>query len=234
MFDLEMIKPVIDDVLYVLKSSKAGSEVDNGYGVEFDIKEYAVVARRQLDQFDDDTVMCLVVEESESIVGQTLNRLYEDAYTVIYKNENYKYPEKAKVQIDRCGTNVNVTVDRLYRLAIKFDDIKKYCADRVNITELTTQDLFYQLFDSSSLSDILATGGGFVADNTTIDFVQVTGDELIFKFHCRNNTHYQCKPIDYSHHKVTQKESDTVQLKFENSNLSIDLIDKLIRDLIKS
>jgi len=44
MFDLEMIKPVIDDVLYVLKSSKAGSEVDNGFGVEFDIKEYAVVA----------------------------------------------------------------------------------------------------------------------------------------------------------------------------------------------
>jgi hypothetical protein len=229
-----MIKPFINDVLYVLQSSKVGDTVDNGCGVEFDIKEYAIVALKDVsDKFDDEKYMCLTVEESETAMLGMLDRLYEDGYEIIWNNKEYKLLEQTKFEIVRCGVDVSVKIHRMYRLTIKFDDIRKHYADRVNVTELNTHDLFYQLFENGKLSN-LATGAGFVTDNVRLDDVKIRQDELVFEFHCKNEIGYQCKPVNYSFRTVTQEQSDAIQLKFENPNLSIDLIDKMISELMKS
>ena len=92
---VKLFKEISAELLYVLQTDRAGDIVDNGYGVEFSLREFTVIHRGELSEeqqhqiykweMNNDRIGCFDSERCEPDERAFINELFAvDDYNVVW------------------------------------------------------------------------------------------------------------------------------------------------------
>jgi hypothetical protein len=221
-----------NNVLYLLQTDLVGEEVDNGMGVEFELKRFVIISIKGEGKTNFDDVMWLEVSEDENHVKDMLARLASDGYVIIWKNEEYSYPQPVIGTIQRLGTEVTLKVERTYSFKITYEDLKKYYTDRKSASEYE-HDLFYYLLEKHPDIEKIATGAGWLSDQVKMQDRFYDKDGISFTFTCKNTHTKNVGPSEAKYNFLTQEDSDKFQIRFEGESKDFENIKDYIEAFLK-
>ena len=233
--------------LFLLKTDRAGEEVDNGMGVDFDLKPYAVltvnsdlknprgvrgeVSDEKIREFLMDKVMILTTREDRETVAEMMGRLADDGYTPIWTNGEYKYPDDPITTIERLGTTVSFKVTRSYTLRASFEEIKKYYETRRNPSNYGS-DLFNYLLGRNPEHKAITDKTRFLSDSAKLESIKFDAEEILFCFECALEYEETVQERDWTSSPISKEKADTIQKKFEEET-TFEEIKKFIEDRLK-
>jgi hypothetical protein len=218
--------------LYLLETSRAWEEVDNGMGMDFDLKPYAIVTldhdmKPCLDNlvFFENVIVLNSTEDEKRIKG-ILSNLANDGYKVIWKNILYKYPRAPKSTLDRTGTAIKLKIHKEYTLKVTYEELKKYYASRFKAST-SERDIFFDLLDKNPEARALAPEDRFLGDSAKLKDTKYDADGVTFTFSFIYEYEKVVQERDWDFDPISKEYSDNIQKKFEDPKF-VDRIRKYI------
>ena len=201
------------NVIYLLKTDRAGEEVDNMMGVEFELKPYAVIVLGHR-LFSPDNVMVLTSREDPEQIEDMLHRLKGDGYKVIYQNEAYKYPDEPVTRLERIDTDISFTIKKTYNLRISHEELNKYYKSRKDPSTYKS-DLFNYLVEKNKEAVRGFSKDRFISGQIKLEEVFFNGDDVIFQYSCKMESSKNINgiPSRFENHKLFKQISDYIDNK---------------------
>jgi len=222
---IDKIKEICDgnhvSPIVILKTPLVGETVDNGMGVDFDLKEYALIfkydkgytmlnselshAFYELERESDAPgfgVMNMDVEGVTSI-DDIINELNErDKYEVIWRDESYKDPDKYKAELFRDAISVSLNVTKTYSLKVKFSEIIKYCSNKSSGYAYKS-DFFNDVLRDHIEFDEVVNNRTFPGDSAKMKDFHFSEDGIVFVFECEFVENTVCDSDNYTDDQLT-------------------------------
>ena len=186
--------------IVILKTPRVGTEVDNGMGVEFNLKEYTLIYKFEKGSCDggslmgsfidmerrypDLTVMLMNIDNISSLKDAMEELKEKDDYNVIWKSDDYQEPAKYKSKLYRNGISVNVTLQKEYTLEISYSEIKRYCSNKSNKC-ISNDDLFFDILRDMTDYEPVISNSTFPRDVAKLGDIFFTEHGIIFMFSCK-------------------------------------------------
>jgi hypothetical protein len=179
-----------DNCIALLKTPRAGENVENGMGVDFDLPPYSIICHdRDKIKLDDAVknyipatllVQKFEIENCKSLQGMIDELKERDAYEVIWRDETYKEPDKLKSELKIGDGDIECRLSISGSIKIYYSDLSKYFSDRVNPSNWQS-DIFHEAIeDYNDKTDII--GCRFIGDSAHLENVLYFKDYMEFVF----------------------------------------------------
>jgi hypothetical protein len=181
----------------ILKTDRAGDTVDNGMGVEFDLKPYYVLYRLETREVgsrsdlhnqassafyksDLDHLISSDTTLSDDIEDDIERYRSVDDYNPIWITPDYKKVEPPRVTIEKHSGNISLKADRSYKMFISYDDLQRYLKDKK--TYYYQCDLFSALIERLQTTHQMVDNLYFVTDKAKLKETIYTEKGIVFFF----------------------------------------------------
>lgn len=183
-----------DNCIVLLKTPRAGEEVDNGMGVDFEISPYSIIChdREKIKlKFDGKSDMESIMETSNlthnfeiescnSLQGMIDNLKEMDGYEVIWRNSEYKEPSELKSELHIGEGDIECNLTIVGSLKVLYSDIANYFKERVNPSNWQS-DIFRKAIENHNNKKDMV-GCRFIGDSARIKNVMYYDDHIKFVF----------------------------------------------------
>jgi len=219
-----------DNCIALLKTPRAGEEVENGHGVEFELPPYALICKdKDLLKLDGEKVNMFDVDGCRSLDGMIENLRDMDGYEVVWKNEAYVEPSRPVPEVMPDGyAFIEVRTGLRYTMKVKYDDLKTYFGERTKPSG-NPHDLFIDILEFSPDFDRIVGNRSFPGDVARLEGTSFDGEGVTFEFVCGgrgesvcagDKYHFRNKKVEESDMKSLQKAYDLGYAKFNEAALT--------------
>jgi hypothetical protein len=217
-----------DNCIVLLKTPRAGDEVDNGMGVEFELTPYALIChdrdkiKLKFDGKNDiesmmrtsDIVNRFEIDNCKSLQAMIDNLKETDGYDVIWRNADYKEPHDLKSELQIGGGSIDCKIVIHGSLKVFYSDLATYFKERVNTSNYDS-DIFRKAMEAhNDKTDII--GCRFIGDSAHITDTLYFEDHVVLMFDMTSSSRFD---FDGETSKKFLPVNDTIDKRSMLSNL---------------
>lgn len=189
------------NLIAILKTDRAGDTVDNGMGVEFDIKPYYLLyqietrevsakgdifskASNVLYDNDLDKYISSDMLHSDEL-EEDIERYHSvDNYNPIWISPKYKKTKPPSLSLERHTGDISIVAKKQYKLFMSYEELKRYLKDKKSY--FYQCDLFNMLVEQIQKSHKILDNEYYVSDKTKLKETIYTEKGIEFYFKISN------------------------------------------------